>query len=898
MQARSQILGMAIAGMVAIVWPHPARGGATIIVNTAADEDVNNATCTLREAIIAANTNAGYHGCSAGAGVNDTIMFNIGAGTPTINIGAMPLPAITEAVTINGGAGRVELHGPGGPPVSGHHGLTVNGGSGTIVRNLVVNNHADDGIFINADDVSVFGSFIGTDATGMTAVPNQGFGVQVFGGNDVHIGGATSGGPCTGDCNVISGATNFKANVLLDLLAIRARVRGNFIGTDVTGTAAITPNAAKGIIDKGGSDRIGGTSGITFGACTGDCNLISGNKINEGVVIDQAATGSIIQGNFIGTDVTGNQAIGNGVSMDCSAGIVSYAVGVEIGGAVGSGNVVSGNVGVGIQVHGLYTGVQGNYIGTNSAGTAAVPNSGPGVMVYQANGATIGGTYPFGNLISGASTSGGFGVQIIQSTNTQIVGNRIGTAADGTTPLPNLSDGVYISDQSSHNIVGALNADAGNTIAFNGRNGVRIDGASPPVFANTIVGGNSIYSNGDAGIALINDGNNNLAPPTIEGIDPLHGTACGTCVVEIFSDAEDEGRIFEGLGVVTSGGTWTFNGPVSGPHVTATSTVVAPLGTETSEFSAPVSLTTPTPTPTPSPTPSRTPAIATSTATPTRTRTPTNTATTTFTRTATSTRTATRTATVTRTVTATATPSATVTATRTRTASFTATASITATPTRTLTSAPTRSPTRTGTLTLTPTSSVTATRTATSTVTTTASSTATPSATSSVTASATATGTPTASATLSPTRTVTGLPTGSPTRTGTLALTPTSSMTATSSSTSTVTPTASSTATPSATSTVTTSATTTATSTASATPSPTPIVSASPTSTTIPPPPLCAGDCDGSTTVTVEELITLVNIALGSAPLSACPQGVPDGVEVDIALIIQAVNHALGECGG
>ena len=49
--------------------------------------------------------------------------------------------------------------------------------------------------------------------------------------------------------------------------------------------------------------------------------------------------------------------------------------------------------------------------------------------------------------------------------------------------------------------------------------------------------------------------------------------------------------------------------------------------------------------------------------------------------------------------------------------------------------------------------------------------------------------------------------------------------------------------------------------------------------------------------MTIGELITLVNIALGSAQPSACAHGVPDGVAVDIALIIQAVNNALNGCG-
>ena len=59
----------------------------------------------------------------------------------------------------------------------------------------------------------------------------------------------------------------------------------------------------------------------------------------------------------------------------------------------------------------------------------------------------------------------------------------------------------------------------------------------------------------------------------------------------------------------------------------------------------------------------------------------------------------------------------------------------------------------------------------------------------------------------------------------------------------------------------------------------------------------CVGDCDGTGSATIDEIITLVNIALGTAQPSACPDGVPSGAQVDIALIIQAVNAALNGCG-
>jgi hypothetical protein len=118
------------------------------------------------------------------------------------------------------------------------------------------------------------------------------------------------------------------------------------------------------------------------------------------------------------------------------------------------------------------------------------------------------------------------------------------------------------------------------------------------------------------------------------------------------------------------------------------------------------------------------------------------------------------------------------------------------------------------------------------------------------------------------------------------------------------------TATPAASSTVTGSPTLTGTPVASSTPTniqtqaPTPTSNGmTPTATSIPSPTLtaaatCVGDCGGAGSVSIGNLITLVNIALGSSQPTACPQGVPDGAQVTIALLIQAVNNALTGCPG
>ncbi len=58
---------------------------------------------------------------------------------------------------------------------------------------------------------------------------------------------------------------------------------------------------------------------------------------------------------------------------------------------------------------------------------------------------------------------------------------------------------------------------------------------------------------------------------------------------------------------------------------------------------------------------------------------------------------------------------------------------------------------------------------------------------------------------------------------------------------------------------------------------------------------ICIGDCNGSGLVTIDEIITLVDIALGDKPVSACPQGTTGSV--NIADIIMAVNNDLYGCG-
>jgi len=122
--------------------------------------------------------------------------------------------------------------------------------------------------------------------------------------------------------------------------------------------------------------------------------------------------------------------------------------------------------------------------------------------------------------------------------------------------------------------------------------------------------GNSIHSNGGKGISLVDGGNEELAPPTVESVGSVFGTACPDCTIDVYSDDEDEGEVYEGSTTADGDGNWSLPGTPEGPNITATAT---DSDGNTSEFSAPLTppwptpSPTPTPTPTPSPTPSPTP---------------------------------------------------------------------------------------------------------------------------------------------------------------------------------------------------------------------------------------------------------------------------------------------------
>ncbi|MEX2317371.1 MAG: hypothetical protein WD669_09485 [Pirellulales bacterium] len=193
---------------------------------------------------------------------------------------------------------------------------------------------------------------------------------------------------------------------------------GNFIGTDDTGTMDLG-NREYGIRVTGGSgNRIGG-------AADADRNLISGNALG-GIVLDLGTNNNLVLGNFIGTDHTGEAALGS----DQSGVIIHFGSNDNtIGGAfAGEGNLISGNAQHGIEIRDLLSNgnvVAGNFIGTNAAGTGNLGNGGDGIVIFNdAANNTIGGAAAgAGNTI--AFNNDGVSVRGAAAIGNAIRGNSI-----------------------------------------------------------------------------------------------------------------------------------------------------------------------------------------------------------------------------------------------------------------------------------------------------------------------------------------------------------------------------------------------------------------------------------------------------------------------------------------
>jgi len=595
---RALVYACMIVALLAV--PVPAEAS-SFVVNAADDVDDGSCDdyhCSLREAINAANANPGA----------DSITFDIPGPGPHVIM-------LTDELIISDD--RTFIDGSSQPGYSGSPIIVLDGGL-TLCR----------GLWITSNDNTVVGlSFIRFRCPALSIAIHIWGGVPGGGERNLiennHIGFDGSGSPAGNNTGVmLDGPENIvRGNVISGnnrgiVADGRGQViEGNRIGTDPTGMSndPVYRNY-KGIVLQAGSDgtRIGG-------ADPSERNLISGN--GTGIEIESNMTD--VFGNFIGTNHTGDAAIPN------VNGIIVHGDENHIGGPnPGEGNIISGSRAEALVVHGDKNEVFGNMIGTDHSGMTSVQPSGGIFVSGEEN--VIGGSAPGeGNLISGNDYVGlHFNFSAVGNS---VIGNKIGTSIDGASPMGN-QWGIIMLWGARGNVVGGLNPNEGNLIAFNRLEGILIaeDSIENLIQGNTIhtndtgiwastfftplnwpamrnrISRNRIYGNTGLGIDLetagvtpndpgdLDSGANELLNfPEFDsvGTASVSGTACAGCIVELFISDQDpsghgEGQMYIGSATTDASGSFTipvlFPGPSSCTHVTATATDAAG---NTSEFS-------------------------------------------------------------------------------------------------------------------------------------------------------------------------------------------------------------------------------------------------------------------------------------------------------------------------
>jgi len=469
---------------------------------------------------------------NASTGVT-TINFQISGTAPFTITPVNSLPALTEPVIIDAttqpgynGQPLVQLN---GASTSGQTiGLRFETGSSfSAVRGLAINRFPIQAIELDCPSNTIQGNYIGTDVTGTLAKGNGGPGILVDSGWNL-IGGTNAG-----NGNVVSGG-NTSGIYLLNTAS--NMVQGNLVGVSATGTSSLG-NQTDGIVISGSSNNLVGgpfplarniisgnsQSGVyLFGAGTtgnviqgnwigtdvtgsnylrnaaGDgitifsvggntiiSNLISGNEYSGVTISGTGAVGNKLTGNYIGTDVTGSTNLGN---LTCGVSIEGVGGNVIGGTNAGAGNVISGNVQYGILLTSGTTNnlILGNLIGLGAAGTNAVPNGMDGIAIDGGTNNLIGGVVAGARNVISGNSSNGIAIYLLTDTGNVMEGNYVGIDSTGTKAVPNKLSGIYV--LASANFIGGTAAGAGNVVSGNTLEGIWVAGTSGNVTGNVIQG--------------------------------------------------------------------------------------------------------------------------------------------------------------------------------------------------------------------------------------------------------------------------------------------------------------------------------------------------------------------------------------------------------------------------
>ncbi len=488
------LLLAALAGGAPLLAQAPSDG--LLRVTTAADpgDGLCDATCSLRDAILAANDRPGP----------DRIAFAVGAGAVRIHPRS-PLPALDDAGTVIDGSSQP---GYGGRPLIYLDGSSTVGASGLVsrapdveFRALAVGGFEGFGLVAigeDADNNRFLGNWLGMAMNGIGAAANGLSGLAVLAGAD----GALIGAPCPG-CGNRAAGNSVVARTGHGILVgghgtVGARLRNNVLG--INGVGQALPNDDGILIVDGAQATIGG-------AAPGDGNIVAGSRVAG---IELRGTHSFlslrVEGNRIGLDETGLRALPNDVGLFLNGGARNVQIGA---GFAGAGNIVAGNrVGIAIEDRAEVVTVQGNHIGFDIHG-APLPNSEDGIsIVAGAHDVRIGGRAAGEpNYIGGGLT--GIDISGAATRRIRIVANHIGLAPDGRTLAASVF-GIRLREAEDV-VIGGARADA-NVIVAATDAGVLLEAvAQAAVRANRVgLGPDDVPLGNNVGVRLRDGASDNL----------------------------------------------------------------------------------------------------------------------------------------------------------------------------------------------------------------------------------------------------------------------------------------------------------------------------------------------------------------------------------------------------
>ncbi|MCD4814401.1 hypothetical protein K8S19_12005 [bacterium] len=402
---------------------------------------------SFRQAVLDANANGGP----------DVITFTGGLGTITVS---SYIP-VNDTVLMNGNGTQV---------VSG--GTTTNlvyfaaGSDGSTITGMAFIQSLGYGLGIYSSCNKVYNCRFGTDWSDTPGLGNN-FGLSVSGSHYNDIGGTTGG-----EKNVMSGNNNTGLGVNN---AIGTRIRGNHIGTNSAGTAALANPTGLQLYGNTMMTMVGGNRS------SGEGNLIAGNS-SYGVYFNNTEVfGNTLVGNTIGVQLTQDAEIPNQVGM-----MLYKSSGNHIGlPTSGYENIIAGSNSYGLWLwvgststdpHPAWNRIQNNYIGICPDTGNVYPNVN-GIFLNYADSNLIGGDYAAGegNVISGNTYHG---IYMLQGMGNTICGNFIGTNLSGAAEAHNSGCGIRIA--AGHgNLIGGQNIGGafryGNLISGNYQHGISFE---------------------------------------------------------------------------------------------------------------------------------------------------------------------------------------------------------------------------------------------------------------------------------------------------------------------------------------------------------------------------------------------------------------------------------------